>query len=203
LHLVFICVQGWNLTLEYAISAAAVARGWSQNFRLFFSQVGAPYPDWMDTVDIGFTDVSPMALVICLLCTGALLVGAKESALLNKVVTIMNICCIMFIIILGSTQITPSFWSGSSTTNDLVFDFANSSNATCVIPISNHSCYVPQDHAPSDCAGDHSGFVPCGFNGILLGAVKVCSYILSRTALYSPKILTVFRFFSLTSGSTR
>ena len=85
------------------------------------------------------------------------LVGAKESATLNKIITVMNITCISFIIILGSFYINTANWD----------------------PV------LPQDNAeyntytlPSTCEGSGRGFVPCGFNGILKGAVKVFfSYI--------------------------
>eukprot|EP00052_Salpingoeca_macrocollata_P016680 m.134512 g.134512 ORF g.134512 m.134512 type:complete len:574 (+) comp20137_c0_seq1:127-1848(+) len=140
---------GWNLTLEYAISAAAVARGWSDNFHLFWTQVGLRPPDWLNRVDIGITILSPFALLICLLCTAALIWGAKESATLNKGVTVMNVSCIVFIIVLGSFHVDRSHWTMDSGPDK-----------------------------PSDCDGSGSGFVPCGFNGILTGAVKVFfSYI--------------------------
>lgn len=154
---------GWNLTLEYAISAAAVARGWSQNFVLFWRQIGVTCPDWLNSIDINITSVSPLSLVICLACTAALLVGAKESAFLNKCITALNIVCISFIIILGSTYVHTDYWTDST-----VVSFTNTTtNVT-----------TSTDLAPSECSGDHKGFVPCGFNGILLGAVKIFfSYI--------------------------
>lgn len=111
-----------------------------------------------------------MSLVICLLCTGALLVGAKESALLNKSITILNITCILFIIILGSVHIDTSNWTTSS-----------------IVPVNGTDITV--DLAPSACEGSHTGFVPCGFNGILLGAVKVLILslsMLSHTHTYTP-----------------
>ncbi len=102
-----------------------------------------------------------MALLICMLCTLALLVGAKESALLNKAITLLNVCCISFIIILGSTHVSRSNWE----TDAMVPYYTNSTNS------SSHIAYT--NNAPSACSGSLRGFAPCGFAGILLGAVKV------------------------------
>lgn len=136
---------GWNLTLEYSISAAAVARGWASNVVLFFRQAGVDAPDWLDDYDVGFTSLSPLSLLICLICMVLLISGAKESARINLVVTIMNVCLILFIIILGSFHIDPENWTKAPGPND----------------------------DTSGCHGSHTGLVPCGFNGILKAAAQV------------------------------
>lgn len=62
---------GWNLTLEYGISASAVARGWADYVANFFLAVNAPLPLWMYSMEItdGVTG-SPLAAFIILFCTG-------------------------------------------------------------------------------------------------------------------------------------
>jgi hypothetical protein len=78
---------GWNLTLEYAIGAAAVARSWSAYFSTMLTDFGLNVPGWLNSWDIGFTSASPLAAVIIVLCTGIMMFGAKDSAKFNNVVT--------------------------------------------------------------------------------------------------------------------
>lgn len=97
---------GWNLTLEYAISASAVAGGWSQYlaaaFRrydipstmntiisLIYNSVGHPLPEWLIDykVHIGSLEFSIyfMSAVIVVLCT------AGEHAIMSRHVSWMSI----------------------------------------------------------------------------------------------------------------
>jgi len=143
---------GWNLTLEYAISAAVVARTWSRNLELFTNklceQTGyGKYPSWLSDVAVHWgviNDLSPMSAVICLICMGILLLGVKESSNFNMFITVLNISVITFIIILGSFHITPSNWTS------------------------------PRNGDPAH----EATFFPTGGNGILTGAATVFfSYI--------------------------
>ena len=102
---------GWNLTLEYAIGAAAVARSFSSNFMLFFDQIGATLPRWFNDLEIAHDGVSFLALAICVLCMFVLLMGVQESANVNKVMTVLNICLLLFIICLGAAHVDPDNWT--------------------------------------------------------------------------------------------
>ena len=42
-------IIGWDLILEYAVSASAVAHGWSHYFQSLLSSFGITLPDWMQT----------------------------------------------------------------------------------------------------------------------------------------------------------
>ncbi len=142
---------GWNLTLEYAISAAAVARGWASNFGAFFDGIGAPLPDFLYQANVEFTKLSPLSLVVCIFCMTILLLGVKESATVNKITTVVNVCLILFIVILGSFHVSSENWTATPLPSQL----------------------------PSGCSsGSHSGYFPCGLNGVLTGAAQVFfSYI--------------------------
>ena len=105
---------GWNLTLEYMISAAVIARTWSSNLMLFINQIGGNYPKWLSSTEVEWgviSELSPMSAVICLLCTGILLMGVKESARFNMFITIVNICVILFVIGLGSFHVHTDNWT--------------------------------------------------------------------------------------------
>lgn len=96
---------GWNLTLEYAIGAAAVARSWSQYFVAMLEGFHVHVPVELYKWDLGFVHACPLAAVIVLICTAVMLVGAKESAQFNSVVTVINVAILVFVVILGSTKI--------------------------------------------------------------------------------------------------
>eukprot|EP01114_Cavostelium_apophysatum_P013213 TRINITY_DN3144_c0_g2_i1.p1 TRINITY_DN3144_c0_g2~~TRINITY_DN3144_c0_g2_i1.p1 ORF type:complete len:580 (+),score=112.20 TRINITY_DN3144_c0_g2_i1:194-1933(+) len=103
---------GWNLTLEYAISASAVAGGWSSYVMAAASSVGADVPKWMSN---GYelsslVYVNPFSALIVLACTGVLLVGMKESARFNVAMTLINVSLILFFIIAGSFHVDPKNW---------------------------------------------------------------------------------------------
>lgn len=124
--------------------------------QLLWRQMGAEFPGWLSEFSIGFTSVSPLAFVLCMACTGALLMGVKESATLNKIMTVVNVSCILFIILLGSSKVDPANWTIDA------------------VPVNGTSL------APADCVGSHKGFVPCGLSGVLLGSVKVTRLDLSQ-----------------------
>lgn len=140
---------GWNLTLEYMISSAAVARGWTYNVYLFFQQIGAHPPSWINKIDVSLggghsTSISFLSTAIIVACTVVLLIGVKESARFNLVMTILNIAVIMFIIILGSQHVNSANWTSAA----------------------------PEHLVPSGCSSTASYF-PCGINGVISGAAKV------------------------------
>ncbi|KAK9061480.1 hypothetical protein SSX86_018661 [Deinandra increscens subsp. villosa] len=119
-HYSYICVGeglawiiGWALILEYTIGGSAVARGVSPNLALLF---GGPdslpgfmarhYVPWLGIV------VDPCAAILVFVVTGLLCVGIKESTFVQSVVTIANICAMIFVIIAGGYLGFKSGWVG-------------------------------------------------------------------------------------------
>jgi APA family basic amino acid/polyamine antiporter len=102
---------GWNLTLEYALSASAVARGWSGYVHDFFKIVGVTIPDWLSGHPItAFFSVSILAAGIVVAMSLLLLFGVKNSSRFNLGITILNVAIILFVIILGATEIDTNNW---------------------------------------------------------------------------------------------
>lgn len=102
---------GWNLTLEYAISASAVARGWSGYLIDVLHTCGVHVPEWIKGYPLNsFFSVSPLSGFICVLCTAILLLGMKESARFNLVMTVVNISIIFFVIICGALYVKVDNW---------------------------------------------------------------------------------------------
>lgn len=104
---------GWNLSLEYAISSALVARSFSANLAVFVNTIWY-YPKWLNSIPVEFLgfsiNLSLMSLFVCLLCTLVLLAGAKESSNMNIVLTILNVAVICFVIGYGCTFIDDRNW---------------------------------------------------------------------------------------------
>jgi APA family basic amino acid/polyamine antiporter len=105
-------IVGWNLTLEYSISGAAIARGWAAYLVQFFSLVGVQVPEsihsWSWGEDIS---VSPLALLLVIVCSWIVIYGVKESASVNNVITTVNVLTIVFFFALGMVHVDTSRWS--------------------------------------------------------------------------------------------
>ncbi|GAM25443.1 hypothetical protein SAMD00019534_086180, partial [Acytostelium subglobosum LB1] len=94
---------GWNLTLEYAVSASAVARGWAGYFSQFFTVFNTTAPEFVTGYHLNSVfDIAPLAPIIVIVCTIVLVFGVKDSAKFNMTITTINILTILFFIILGA-----------------------------------------------------------------------------------------------------
>jgi APA family basic amino acid/polyamine antiporter len=98
-------IIGWDLILEYALSGATVAIGWSGYFVSFLRTIGIEFPQALamapGTVSmdgtVGIFNV-PAALII-LLVSGLLSLGIRESANTNTVlVMIKSMVLILFVV---------------------------------------------------------------------------------------------------------
>ena len=105
------CRIGWDLTLEYCISAAAIARSWGNYFFNFWVLWGYDPPTWINAVDVGSVRLSPAAATIVLLCMVVMLFGIRSSSTFNVVMTILNFFVLLFFVLVGSTRIQSSNWT--------------------------------------------------------------------------------------------
>ncbi|KAL1553878.1 Carnitine O-acetyltransferase mitochondrial [Salvia divinorum] len=119
-HYSYICIGevvawliGWALMLEYTIGGSAVARGISPNLALLF---GGPdsLPSFLARQTIPGFDivVDPCAAIIVVLVTTLLCLGIKESALAQGIVTSVNVCALVFIIVAGGYLGFKTGWHG-------------------------------------------------------------------------------------------
>lgn len=104
--------MGWDLILEYIIGSASIANALSQYIDLLtgwkikkfllatvpFNLPGlGPYPDFL-----------AFGLVACI--TVLMIIGVKESTLMNKIFTFLNVLVLSFIIVTGATKVDFDNW---------------------------------------------------------------------------------------------
>ena len=106
-------IIGWDLVLEYAVGASAVASGWSGYLLSILQGMGINLPVALthapNSVPGGVIDLP--ALLIVLLITGVLYVGISESARLNSVIVGIKLFVIGVVIVVGAFYVKPQNWS--------------------------------------------------------------------------------------------
>ena len=102
---------GWNMVLEYGVSASGVAAGWSGYFVSFLQYIGIPFPavfanapiEGHGVGDLHWTGaiVNLPAVVLIVALTTLLVVGMKESARFNNVMVLIKVGIILVVILFG------------------------------------------------------------------------------------------------------
>lgn len=119
-HYSYICLGegvawliGWALLLEYTIGSAAVARGITPNLAPLFGGLDN-LPFFLSRQHIPGIDivVDPCAAILVLLVTGLLCLGIKESTVVQGIVTSVNVCALLFVIVAGGYMGFKSGWVG-------------------------------------------------------------------------------------------
>ncbi|KAM1157560.1 hypothetical protein TB2_027719 [Malus domestica] len=94
-------LTGANLVMDYVMSNAAVARGFTAYMG---SAIGVPAAKWRFTVSglpNGFDQIDFVAVVVVLTITLIICYSTKESSVLNMVLTAVHIIFIAFVIVAG------------------------------------------------------------------------------------------------------
>ncbi|KAL2320516.1 hypothetical protein Fmac_029485 [Flemingia macrophylla] len=124
-HYTYICIGegvawlvGWSLILEYTIGASAVARGITPNLALFFGgEDNLPSFLARHSLPALGVVVDPCAAALILLVTLLLCLGIKESSMAQSIVTTINVCVMLFIILAGGYLGFKSGWVGYELSN--------------------------------------------------------------------------------------
>jgi APA family basic amino acid/polyamine antiporter len=106
-------IIGWDLILEYAVGAAAVAVGWAGYLRVILDGVGIHLP-------LAFTSapgsapgavMNLPALLVVLVITAILVVGISESARINSIIVAIKLTAVAIVILVGAFFVRPSNWT--------------------------------------------------------------------------------------------
>ncbi len=104
-------IIGWDLVLEYGVSVAAVANGWSGYFNNILTAIGIGLPEALTKGPLAGGIVNLPAAGIILILMALLLAGVKNSARLNAAAVFIKLSTIAIFIALAIFHIHPANWS--------------------------------------------------------------------------------------------
>jgi APA family basic amino acid/polyamine antiporter len=113
---------GWNLVLEYLFAASTVSVGWSRYLVKFLDAVGINFiPPALSsapidyTVEQGFFATGAMfnlpAVVIVTVVTIILMLGIRQSSLVNSIIVAVKVGIVVLVIGFGAFYVTADYWS--------------------------------------------------------------------------------------------
>ncbi|XP_077467280.1 high affinity cationic amino acid transporter 1-like [Stigmatopora argus] len=150
-------VTGWSLLISYAIGTSSVAKTWSTTFDML---IGGPIRKWsVENVPLNSDALAEypdfLSVVLVIILTGLLCLGVKESALVGKVFTSVNMVVLIFVMVGGVLKGDLKNWSVNPD------DVLAAANSTAQLSLKK-----------SLGAG---GFMPFGWTGVFSGAAT-CFY---------------------------
>jgi len=103
-------IIGWDLILEYGVSVAAVANGWSGYFSTALASIGLPIPEALTKGPAAGGLINLPAVGIILALMVMLIVGIKQSARLNTGMVFIKVLTITVFIVVALFNINPANW---------------------------------------------------------------------------------------------
>ncbi|HVZ21752.1 MAG TPA: amino acid permease, partial [Vicinamibacterales bacterium] len=110
---------GWNMVLEYGVSASAVAVSWTGYFTSLLDHFGVHLPPALTNAPLAFTDnhlvvtgalFNLPAVAIVLALTWVCYVGIRESSGANLAMVILKVALIVIVIAVGALYVNPDYW---------------------------------------------------------------------------------------------
>ena len=110
---------GWNMVLEYGISASAVAASWTGYFVSLLDHVGIHLPQSLTEAPLAYTNghlvttghlFNLPAVAIVLALTWVCYVGIRESAGINLGMVILKVGLIIIVVVAGYRYIDTANW---------------------------------------------------------------------------------------------
>ena len=117
---IFAWIIGWDLILEYSLSASTVAVGWSGLVVSLLNDLGLSLPAQLTAAtgsSVALADGSTVtalfnlpAVLIVVAVTALLVVGIRESAGTNAVIVIVKVLVLLLFIGFGAAYVQPDNW---------------------------------------------------------------------------------------------
>lgn len=101
---------GWILLLEYSVSVAAVANGWSGYFNNALSAMDMALPDMLTKSPALGGLINLPAASIILILMGLLIVGVRQSAQLNTAMVFIKVLTIIVFVSIAAFNVDPANW---------------------------------------------------------------------------------------------
>jgi APA family basic amino acid/polyamine antiporter len=117
----FAWIIGWDLLLEYAVCASAVATGWSDYFEELLRLCGINLPKVLCSAPFDYSPKTGKifsteayfdlpAVLITVALTVILVIGIRESARFNSAMVIFKLAVVLFVIVVGAWYVDPRNW---------------------------------------------------------------------------------------------
>lgn len=104
-------IIGWDLILEYAVSVAAVANGWSGYFENALTAIGLGLPAALTKAPSMGGLINLPASLIILILMGLLILGVRESSRVNVVMVFVKVLTISVFIAVAAFNVHPENWT--------------------------------------------------------------------------------------------
>ncbi|MET0330122.1 MAG: amino acid permease, partial [Dyella sp.] len=110
---------GWNLVLEYGVSASAVAVSWTGYFVSLLDHVGLHIPPALTNAPLDYVHghlvttgalLNLPAVAIVLALTAVCYVGIRESAGANMAMVLLKVALIVIVIVVGARYVNTANW---------------------------------------------------------------------------------------------
>lgn len=114
-------IIGWDLVLEYTVSSATVAHGWSKYFQDFIGIFGIHVPFALSTSPFDYDPsvghlvstgavIDLPAIVITFIIASILVIGIRESASFNATLVGIKVGIVLMVIAVGAFYVNPENW---------------------------------------------------------------------------------------------
>ena len=103
-------IVGWNLILEYTVTASAVASGWSGYVTGLLQSAGIEVSHALTHVPADGGVINVPAILITLLLTFFLIRGTQESTKLNRILVFIKLAAVFIFLLLAGPHVDTANW---------------------------------------------------------------------------------------------
>jgi APA family basic amino acid/polyamine antiporter len=183
---IFAWIIGWDLLLEYAVGASAVASGWSAYFQSILHGFGITLPHVISVANNtgGLHSVDLPAIAIVCFINYWLIKGVSHTARMTSIFVVVKLLVVAFFIAVGAfhidavnyTPFLPFGWSGVLTGAGVVFFAFIGFDAVTTM---SEECKEPQKDVPRGVIGS---LVVCTALYVIVAAIMTGAIPFSQLA---------------------